>query len=342
MQTPALRLLRTGSKWLLRIAIGLLVLLVVFLANTTVRASVLDGQSTGPLREGSLMVDIGGRVIHLREMGKSNSGPAVVLLPCLTCDSNIWQPVQSKLAEKLRVYAFDFAGFHGSDPAPQMLSVENAADDLHAALTALGEKEVILVAFSASGITTLNYLARYQQPHVLGVVWTEGDLPTISGISLWGKMTTFIPEPLQRLSIELGIGRLFYELVVSPQEQRPGYIPPDPNYATRRSQRAGTDVTVTYDDCVRRALPIAHPTAVPIFALDADWSPDFAELGEQDSLVLREQESVRAKAWRALAENTPKGRYFPVANSSHMIPVDQPQAVVDAIQAMWILVTTKS
>jgi pimeloyl-ACP methyl ester carboxylesterase len=347
------KLLRTGWTWLRRVVIGLLVVLFIFLTMTTVRASLLDGQEPGPLPEGSRLVDVGGRNIHLYEMGRSNPGPAVVLLPCLGCGSVNWQAVQPQLAKTAHVYAYDLAGFAWSDPHPQRLTQEFAADDLHAALVALGEKEVILVAYSGSGLMTLNYLARYSTPPVRGVVWVEGDLPTRAGESLFGSVNTFLPEFLQRAAIELGVGRLFYEVAVASQQRASltGQASPMlnrdyieralPAFATRKVQRAGTDLQVTYADSVRRAAALPKPSSIPIFALDADRSPDFAGLSEQEARTLRDQEAVRAQAWRSFAESTPGGRYIPIANSSHTIPDDQPQAVIDAIQGMITLVSAK-
>ena len=131
-------------------AAGILVVLLIF---TTVQASILDARAYDAIPETSLLVDIGGRNIHMVAMGLEKDGPAVVLMPCLGCGSGVWRVVQSELAASVRTYACDPAGFGWSDPYPGTLTMSQSADDLHAALVALGEEEVILVPFSGSGLT---------------------------------------------------------------------------------------------------------------------------------------------------------------------------------------------
>ena len=39
-----------------------------------------------------------------------------------------------------------------------------------------------------------------------------------------------------------------------------------------------------------------------------------------------------------MADSNPEGRYIPVENSSHMIPLEQPQVVIQAIRDLAALV----
>ena len=331
-------------NWVGRFVIGGLALVVALLVFTTVRASVLDGQVLAQPCADSLLVDIGERQIHFIAQGLDHTGPAVVLLPCLGCGSIVWQAVQPALAESLRVYAYDPAGFAWSDPAPEALSSQREADDLHAALVALGETDVILVAFSASGTTTLLYLDRYTTPQVRGVVWVEGEAFTPEGESIFGGVSPLMPEAVQAALIELGVGRVFYEQVMEPM-QRAGItaevwsmIEPETferlmaTFRTRRTLRAGTDLTATYPAQQTVASGLHVPAEIPVFALDANWASDLADLSPEEASQEQAAEATRAEVWQAMADSNPEGRYIPVENSSHMIPLEQPQVVIQAIR----------
>lgn len=344
--------MKTINKWLKRAVLILLVMIFAALTMTTIRASVLDGQIVMPLT-GSRLVDIGGRNIHFYELGIGNPGPAVVLLPCLGCGSMVWARVQPTLAKTTHTYAFDPAGMQWSDPHPQGSTIENAADDLHTALLTLGEKEIILVAFSGSGITALNFVARHPDVRVAGMVWVEADMPLESGTPAMGSASTLMPDPVQRLMIELGIGRIFYESVISPAQwsdyptqddpafDRTFYQLADRTYAARKTQRTGTGLSTSYEACVKRAATLARPTTIPVFALDADWQSDFEGVSTSKAEKLREKKAALATLWRGFAESTPNGKYIPVAHSSHMIPVDQPHAIISATREMWEMVAER-
>ncbi len=336
-----------------RVLVGLLVVLALLLVFTTLRASVLDPRALGgPMPDSSLMVDIGGRDIHLVAMGLENDGPAVVLLPCLNCGSIYWQLVQPELAETMRVYAFDPAGFAWSQPHPDRLSVASAADDLHDALVALGEEEIVLVAYSGSGITALNYLDRYDEPRVLGLVSMEAELFSETGEAAFGGGRPFLPPGVQRGATALGVGRVFFEVLVMPGS-RETFTPiasPSPlydldainrlaaTYPTRKVLYAAIDIEATYSEAVRQSSGLAVPGDIPVFAIDCDWAPTSERLSEKQARQLRDDEARRAGIWRALAENSPGGRYIEVEDATHFLPVERPEVPVEVIGEMWELV----
>ncbi len=340
---------KRGCRWWLgRSVLGLVGLLVLLLVSIFIYARVADARVPSVPPSDSRLIDIGGRKIHMRTMGRENNGPTVVLLPCQGCDSSVWQAVQPTLAKTMRVYAYDPAGFAWSDPSPISLTYRQVADDLHAALVKLGETDLVFVAFSAGGITTANYLAKYAEPRVLGIVWVEGDTFTPTGASIFAQDGGGVPfpVPVMRALVELGVGRIFYEQTVAPVERRfiAERAPANFDWAyyervvsTRsrtRTLQAALDTVENYPDDQRYTASLPRPTSIPIFALDADWASRATGLSEADARTLRANEAVRAEVWRKLAESTPGGKYVPVANSSHNIPLEQPQIVIATINEM--------
>jgi pimeloyl-ACP methyl ester carboxylesterase len=196
--------------WLLRIAAGLFGLVTVLLLGTTINASVRDGRiHNADLPVGSQLIDVNGRNIHVYIQGQDQDGPAVVFVGCFGCNSAIWQAVQPGIAQFARTIAFDPAGYAWSDPGPGLMP-QTMADDLFAALTALGEKEVILVGFSAGMLPIYDFYERYgSQIDVVGMVSVEGSIlvdmegdwyPAANPLGISDGMTDFL--------IATGVARL--------------------------------------------------------------------------------------------------------------------------------------
>jgi pimeloyl-ACP methyl ester carboxylesterase len=219
---------------------------------------------------------------------------------------------------------------------------------LHAGLVKLGETEVVWVAFSAGGLATFDYLAKYAEPRVVGIVWVEGDTFTPTGESVFANDggSLPLPMPLMRVLIEMGIGRLFHEQTAAPMERQlilerhssdfdwDYYDRVVATRSTVRALNAAMDNVENYPDDLRYTASLTRSINVPVFALDADWAPRFVGLSEQAARTLRENEAIRAQVWRQMAEDSPGGRYIPVTNSGHYIPLEQAQAVIAAITDM--------
>ena len=167
---------KRGLWWsLLKITASLIGLVSIALLATTVNASIRDGRiQNADLSVGSQLIDVNGRNIHVYIQGKDHAGPAVVFVGCFGCNSAIWQAVQPDIARFARTIAFDPAGYAWSDPGPGLMP-QTMADDLFAVLTTLGEKEIILVGFSAGMLPIYDFYERYgSQIDVVGMVSVEG------------------------------------------------------------------------------------------------------------------------------------------------------------------------
>jgi pimeloyl-ACP methyl ester carboxylesterase len=354
MSTPQSK---PGRRWRHRVARAGLVclgLVVLFFVFTFVYARLSDARALADVPQDSLLVDVGGRNIHLHALGLEHNGPAVVLLPGFSGHSAAWAAVQPELAKTMRVYAYDPAGFAWSDPPPQPLTPSWMADDLHAALTVLGENKVILVAFSGGALTAYNYYHRYPDPPVAGLVWVEGDA-MIPGDLDWYNGEFFLPLPpsLRPAVVESGLWRVLADLMLTQEKQR---IPPatqplvDWNYwqrvmatsSTRQTAYTVFAMTAAFPVDVQYTASLPLPDRVPVFALHADYGPDLAAMSDPKQIEdFRRLQSQRAEWFKAWAAGTPGGRYIPVANSSHFVVYEQPQIVIEAVQDMVKLASAK-
>jgi L-ascorbate metabolism protein UlaG (beta-lactamase superfamily)/pimeloyl-ACP methyl ester carboxylesterase len=121
-------------------------------------------------RPGSL-VDVGGRKIHIYCTGSGS--PTVVIESGGMSFAIDWTLVQPEVAKTTRVCSYDRAGSGWSDPAGHAETAEGTVADLHAALSAAGEKPpYVLVAHSIGGL----YVRAYQLEHprdIAGMVLVE-------------------------------------------------------------------------------------------------------------------------------------------------------------------------
>ncbi len=116
--------------------------------------------SGGPVfREG--MIESRGAVIRYLEAGE---GPSVLFLHGLTEDAEVWLPYMRLAAESgYRAVAIDFRG-HGKSSKPQKPpTLGDYAEDVEAAIYALGLGRPRAAAFSLGGFALLKHLERY--PH---------------------------------------------------------------------------------------------------------------------------------------------------------------------------------
>src|SRR5262249_48808920 len=141
----------------LLIALGVLVLLPVAGALIEWRAQTRDAARFPPA---GMLVDIGGRRLHLLCMG---SGPRGVVFEVHgVSNSTRFSAARTAIAARTRVCSYDRVGVGWSDEAPNAISAGDLADDLarlqdRAHLT----RPFVIVASSVGGITAEMFARRY-------------------------------------------------------------------------------------------------------------------------------------------------------------------------------------
>jgi pimeloyl-ACP methyl ester carboxylesterase len=111
------------------------------------------------------LVDIGGRRLHLYELGKGS--PIVVLESGIAASSLNWRTVQAGIAKFTRVISYDRAGLGWSDPAPAAITLDRLVADLRALLEAAGAPApYVLVGHSFGGLIVRAFAARHPKETV--------------------------------------------------------------------------------------------------------------------------------------------------------------------------------
>ena len=120
------------------------------------------------------MIRIGDRRISVYCDGEAGSRPTVILIPAGGSTASDWAKVQPSVAAFARVCSYDHAGHGQSDKPPMAVqSVDDAVDDLHAWLSASGEKApFILVSHSISGLYARRFATRFPR-EIVGLVFVD-------------------------------------------------------------------------------------------------------------------------------------------------------------------------
>jgi len=117
------------------------------------------------------LVDIGGYRLHLLCMGQGS--PTVIFESGVADDSLTWSAVQPEVAKMTRTCSYDRAGYGWSDPGPQPRDAKTSAEELHTLLKNAGVSgPFVLVGHSLGGLYVREYAALYR-PEVEAMVLVD-------------------------------------------------------------------------------------------------------------------------------------------------------------------------
>lgn len=121
------------------------------------------------------LVDVGGFRLHLLCIGQGS--PTVIFDSGVADDSLTWSAVQPSIAKTTRTCSYDRAGYGWSDAGLEPRDAKNIATELHTLLQNGGvSAPLILVGHSAGGLYVREYAALYRT-EVEGMVLVDASAP---------------------------------------------------------------------------------------------------------------------------------------------------------------------
>lgn len=292
-----------------------------------------------PYAQPGQRVDIGGRRINLKCFG--TGAPTVVLMAGLSSWSPVWYKTQPEIAKKTQVCAFDRASYGFSDPAPRPQILSDVPEDLHAALKAANlPGPYVLVGHSLGGLEARLFAQRWPQ-ETAGLVLVDSSVGAESLIEagLPGYDESQQPEKYASKMLRCA-------LLAAPGPLEPS----SPDYAECTQALPG-ETPAAFRQAWPRFFTAAY-AAAKLSLLSSTFthrydSADSLRLGDKPLVVLTADDTglvgaaainfFRGYAGRrraqheALAHMSSRGAYRLVGNSGHQIELDQPQAVIDAV-----------
>ncbi|MDT0158711.1 alpha/beta hydrolase [Microbacterium sp. ARD32] len=268
-----------------------------------------------------------GRRLRTLRSGRGQ-GPLVVFEAGMSAPAAEWLAVQRAVGARARTLSYDRSGYGGSDDDPHPRTLQRMADDLDAMLAASGEHgPLVLVAHSWGGPIIRAFLRSHPE-RAAGIVLVDASLAatTVTRTQVTLGRASF---RLTSLMVRFGGASRVIRMVL-PHGPAPELGDEDMailtrDYASVRAMRTGIREmaeVLASGPSLRRWEADGLPP-VPVIALQGGRA-------EKGAAARRFRERFNADAAAALSGH-PHGRVEIVAGSGHLIPQEQPRAVVDAI-----------
>jgi len=262
--------------------------------------------------------------------------PTVILEAGLADSLDTWKGLQPDIARFARVCFYDRAGYGYSDPGPAPRTSGRIASELHAALQSAGEKPpYLLVGHSFGGFNVRVFNGMYAD-QVAGLVLIDATQEDQYRLlpRAWRNLGAATLRRAQRqalwapLYVGLGIARLQFRL-------QGRQVPPV--ILQSKYLKARTSEFENIEFSAEQARNADHIGDKPLVVLTAGRVIDAglkAALSTEDQ-VAYQQTWVNDLQLR-LAHLSKRGRRVMVANSSHDMPSDRPDAIVTAVRELCV------
>jgi pimeloyl-ACP methyl ester carboxylesterase len=289
-------------------------------------SSRVDSDSAGPAADGGasqspdtdliLDVELDGRRIHVTCFGPTQNGvPTVLFESGGGAPSDTWDRVVDALSPTRRTCSYDRAGVGASPAAPEpRRTTKHLVADLEATLAgARIDGPFVLVGWSI-GVLPLTAYTDAHREDVAGVVLVDPRPPRVSE-----RFLAALPPPHQGEPEAVRIWR----------DEDLGTFEHDPSLNPEHLDVAASQAEVN---------ALLDPQAaffgdLPLVLLSASDTPALA-WGDLPPRLRRKFDRIHSEEQHALAAESTRGRYEVVQGSGHEIQMEQPQAVIDAIESV--------
>jgi pimeloyl-ACP methyl ester carboxylesterase len=291
------------------------------------------------------MVDIGGRRLNLYCSG---SGPVTVVFDAQSGDAGwSWFEVQPHVAKRTRACVYDRAGLGFSDPSPRPGTLDNAVDDLHKLLGAAGiAPPYVMVGSSYGGGNAQLYAYRYPG-EVKGLVLAEPQLEDETARlakASGGKLQQMVDQMAAQDAACVAQSKLGFAPGSEAWANCIGTIPDNRSRVLAAAQLAervspqywqASHSENTNGDTGNAALRAARAPfgALPLIVLSRGLS-QYAIPGKPESALSKAFEAENRAMYQELAALSTRGVHRVVPGAHHVIHLEQPEAVVKAIDEM--------
>lgn len=325
------------KRWLVRIALGLVGLVVLIVAGGAVYEALSRRADARRFPPPGRMVDIGGRRIQIDCRGSGT--PVVVFESGLdTMGSLSWAAVQPEVARTTRACAYSRAGVMWSDPSTGPFSADAEARDLHEALSAAGEKPpYVIVAHSLGGPYAANFTRLYGAD-VAGLVFVDASHPDQLAV-LRAAAGRDVNEDNAQVRIADALSWAgVVRLATAREPPHPPHTPPAVIGPLQAKLPTSLHAVLREGDAIAATLAAAGRQrtlgARPIVVLTHGAAPSAAALKAMK--VTPAQSARMDAAWLGLQNDmahwSTHGRHEVVAGATHYIQLDRPAVVVAAVR----------
>ena len=262
------------------------------------------------------MVDIGGRRLHINCQGEGT--PTVILDSGVGGFSLEWIPVQRLLAGKVRICAYDRAGYAWSEPGPPPRATSQLVRELHTLLHNDGLVPPYVLAGHSFGGYNVMYFAKVYPEETAGLVLVDSSHP---------EQTERLPDiPARRDKTDSSDVVTFFQgqssFIYYPEDILPivmHILSTNSLYQTQRWESLNFALSAQQ---VERAGTLPDVPLVVISRGKRVWPDD-----PYGDALEREWKKMQGE----MAGFVPHGRQVIAGKSGHLIHLEQPDVVADSI-----------
>lgn len=318
------------SKVLFKGLVGLLVSsLLTGLIYQVIATKLDDSKYPAP----GQLIDVGGHRLHLNCTGAGIT--PVILDSGLGEGAMEWELVQPEVAKFARVCSYDRAGLGWSDAGPNPRTSQQIDKELRALLKNAGiAGPYVLVGHSIGGIHLQLYASQFPE-EVAGLVLVDS-----THASQWErKEMPKIPSALPllfKVLAPLGVPRLLNKALASSQANLSSEMVAKKSavYCRTRHLNAAADELSAVSASVRQVhdapMQLGNKPLIVLTRGKKDSMPGLSRV-EADRV-----EVVWNELQNDLATRSQNSKHLIAEHSGHMIPLQQPALVVEAIRQMLI------
>ena len=318
-------------KWVKRIGLGFICLIVVLLLSGTAYQFISAKIDENAFPPPGQLVDVGGYRLHINCSGEG--GPTVIFDAGMGCNSLEWALVQPAVSKFTYACSYDRAGNGWSDESPLERTSQNIVDELHMLLkNAKIPGPYVLVGHSFGGSNVLLYANTYPD-EVAGIVLVDSshedqldkmpDMPkqnegVASFLTYVGGVRLLTHFPIYKKSLVM--------FPVEIQEMYPAKISTSSFIKT-----AFKEISLLDKSLNQLKATGAKVGDKPLIVITAGKPVNAEEVG-----LSQEQVDQITKVWKMLQKDlvakSSQGKQMIAEHSGHMITREQPEIIIEAIR----------
>ena len=335
---------RRGCLMWAGIVAGVLVVLVCGLVGMTwANGAKAQKELAAKYPPPGQMVDVGGYRLHIYCQGEGS--PTVVMEAGAGESCFCWERLRPAVAELTRVCTYDRAGLGWSERSPKSRTAQHVVAELHSLLTNAGiEGPYVLVGHSIGGLYARLYDHEYPD-EVVGMVLVDASHEE-QDLRFPEAYRQAEDEFLQQIVSGTRLGKLLNSLgllALSPENYPSEYLPPYPEATletykavilsdTRYFETAAEEYASMAESLAEvRAAQLTSLGDMPLVVLTRGLAPDPNLPGLSDEGA-QQVETVWDELQAEQATLSSNGKQVLAEESGHLVQLDQPELVVDAIR----------
>lgn len=304
---------------------------------TVAQASADELIDAAYAKPGQMTALADGRSLNLRCSGEGE--PVIVLEAGGNAESSTWYRVQPLLAQLSRVCSYDRAGYGFSDEGPMPRDLHADVADLHALIQAAELGSPVLLVGHSLGSNIVRSYAQQHPGDIAGMVLVD---PPEQGADQnmpqdWqSQIESMVARREQILEACEHAATTDDDETLQQQclRKAPGWAGPEVAAAMARNKSRPTYWRTLRSELASNIQLFSAPVAadesygsIPLVLLRAAQQD-----GDVPEAVAKVSEAARSQTHARILAGSPHSVVIDVADSSHDIQLDQPQAVVAAVR----------